>query len=576
MRVTRSAAVLAGLSLLASSAIGIPNAGAKTKPIGAHVTMALNQTLAGWNVQTSSANQFVLAEILNQVWPSPFIVNNNAALVRDANIVSSASATTVGGRQVLTYVINPKAVWSDGVKLTADDFIYTYQANSGDSSFKDKGNKTYDSAGTTGYNQIESVVGSGVSAKKCGGSAADRTKGLCPNGTTVTVTMLAGKPFPDWKTLFGLVPAHVARKVGFNTGFNANPVKTVVSAGPYIIKSYDAANNNVIETVNPKWWGAKPKTPTIVFQNLKDDTQGVAGVAIGDYNVFQPVSTSLSMQQQAATQPSVDYSLVPGLQFEHLDFNEQNPDLAKRLVRRAIALGTDRPGIIAATVGQVVPSTKPLGNRMFVPGQDGYVDNGAGYNVVHVQAAKDDLDAAGYFYNSGDGYYHSGSSSGPVLTFEMYSTTAAIRGQTMQLFQAQMKDIGIKINIHQQAGSKLFGDTLPNQKYDIIEFAWVASVAVSANQAIYCSYTNTADCSSNNINYANPAVDNLLFQGAKETTDTAEAADYNAADQILWTDMATLPLYQKPVFVAYTTGMKSVLANPTSAGITWNAQNWSL
>jgi peptide/nickel transport system substrate-binding protein len=320
----------------------------------------------------------------------------------------------------------------------------------------------------------------------------------------------------------------------------------------------------------------KPKTPTIVFQNLKDDTQGVAGVAIGDFNVFQPVSTSLSMQQQAATQPSVDYQLVPGLQFEHFDFNLANSDLAKVKVRLALANGTDRKAIIAATVGQVVPSTKPLGNRMFVPSQAGYVNNGSAYDDVDVATAKSLLTQAGYHFNNSDGYFHKGSSTGDILAFDMYSTTAAIRGQTMQLWQNQMKNIGVKINIHQQPAGKLFGETLPGGNFDIAEFAWVASVAPSANQAIYCSYTDTTNCGSNYDNYANPATDALLFKGATEPTDAAEAADYNAADRILWNDMPTLPLYQKPVFVAYTSGMSGVLANPTSAGVTWNAQDWKL
>jgi peptide/nickel transport system substrate-binding protein len=223
--------------------------------------MALNQTLAGWNVQTSAANQFVLAEIMNELWPSPYIVNNNSNLVLDTNIVTSASSTVVSGKQVVTYNINPKAIWSDGVALTADDFIYEYQANSGNPAFKDVGNKPYDSAGTTGYDQILSVVGSNPAkgAKACGGTSTDRNKGLCPAGLTVTVTFQANKAFPDWKTLFGLVPAHIARKVGFNLGFNKAPTKSVVSAGPYILKSYDAANNNVILTANPKWWRSSPR-----------------------------------------------------------------------------------------------------------------------------------------------------------------------------------------------------------------------------------------------------------------------------------------------------------------------------
>ena len=40
--------------------------------------------------------------------------------------------------------------------------------------------------------------------------------------------------------------------------------------------------------------------------------------------------------------------------------------------------------------------------------------------------------------------------------------------------------------------------------------------------------------------------------------------------------MATLPLYQKPTFIAWTNNVKNVVDNPTLQGPLWNANTWSL
>jgi peptide/nickel transport system substrate-binding protein len=63
---------------------------------------------------------------------------------------------------------------------------------------------------------------------------------------------------------------------------------------------------------------------------------------------------------------------VPGLEFEHVDFNQADPYLAKLQIREAIAHGVNRQSIIARTVGEVSKDITPLGSRMLVPSQKGY------------------------------------------------------------------------------------------------------------------------------------------------------------------------------------------------------------
>jgi len=103
-------------------------------------------------------------------------------------VVGEPTTQTTNGKQVVTYKINPKAVWSDGQPVTAKDFEFTWRAQR--SADPAKGGCAA-LISTTGYDQIGSVESS-------------------DNDKTATVTY--AKPFSDWKSLFQLLPAHVMDK----------------------------------------------------------------------------------------------------------------------------------------------------------------------------------------------------------------------------------------------------------------------------------------------------------------------------------------------------------------------------
>ncbi|MGB7051802.1 MAG: ABC transporter family substrate-binding protein, partial [Acidimicrobiales bacterium] len=555
-----------------SSSTSSPTTGAvKT---GGTLTMALDEDLSGFNINTSAADEFVLQEILDLVWPQAFIVNSNLQPVLNTQLLTSATETSTSP-QTIVYNINPKAVWQDGTPINADDFIYNWQAQSGNPAWTDVGGQPYDAASTTGYDQIASVTGSNPpNGAACDpGSAADRNAGLCPNGDTVTIKYTT--PFADWKSLFtNIVPAHIARTVGWNTGFSG-PSQTI-SGSWYEIQSY-ATNASVVLVRNPKYWSTPGKLDKVVFQFFSDDTQEVPALQNNEVQIINPSTVNNSIVQTAAQVPGVTRQTLPGLEFEHFDFNEADPYLAKLQVRQAIAYGTNRPEIISHTVGEISSGIQPLGNRMFVNSQAPYVNNGSQYDTVNVAKAESLLSGLGF--KKVNGYYEPnyGPQSGSPLTFTIQSTSGnTIRAETEQLFQAQMKTIGIKINIQNYDANTFFGTNLPNGTYQIAEFAWVSSPFTSGNQSIYCSYTNTADCGENWIHYANPQVDKLMKEGTQASSQAQEAADYNAADKILWQDMATLPLYQKPQYFAYSSKYANIVPNTSEVGVPWNGNLWGV
>ena len=572
---SRSAsAALAAVALSASITVvasGSSGASLKASSSGGTATMALDEDLAGFNINTSAASEEVLQDIMNMVWPQAFIVNDKLQPVMNHQLLAGASVTSQSP-QTVVYKLNPKAVWSDGTPITADDFIYNWQAQSGNPAYTDLGGQPYDDATTAGYSQIATVVGSAPSggAACAPGSAADRTMGLCPNGRTVTVTF---KPsFADWQSLFSnIVPAHIARTVGWNTGF-AGPAQ-VISGSWFKIQSFNAGQS-VVLTRNPKYWSTPARLNKLVFQFFSDDKQLVPALQNKEIDIFSPSTASLSIVQTANQVPNTTKVTLPGLEFEHIDFNQADPYLAMVGVREAIAHGVNRQSIIARTVGQIAKGTSPLGSRMLVPSQKGYQGTNFAFDPRQSVLLLKKLG----FKKASDGYFQptTGPQKGNDLTFTVQSTAGnTIRSQTEVLFQAQMKAIGIKIDI-QNYDAQTFGNNLPSGDYQIADFAWFNTPFVSANQPIYCSYTNADACGFNWTHSANARVDALMSQGSAAGSSSKEISDYNSADAVLWRTMVTLPLYQVPQFFDWSNNLKGVLPNTSSAGVTWNAENWSI
>jgi len=569
------AAAACGSSSPKSSSTSTTSGSTSTVKKGGNLTFALDENLAGFNVNTSAANEYVLQEVLDQVWPQTFLINAGATPYLNTELMQSASETSTSP-QTIVYKLNPKAKWSDGQPIDAWDFWYNWQAQSGVSSVTDIDGKPFDDASTTGYNQIKSVTGSAPASGSC--TAATAIKGIpstlaCGNGDTITVVF--STPFADWRSLFGdLVPAHeVAAGTSWNSGFN-DPTK-VLSGSWYEISKY-TENQSLVLTRNPQYWGTPGNLDTITFQIFNGDTQAAPALQNGEVQLISPLQTDLSVVQQVKQIPAITTKIYGGLEFQHIDFNQSDPYLALLPVRQAIALGTDRKQIVQRTVGEFDSSIVPLGDRMLVPGQPGYQDNGSAYDTVDVAKAKSLLESAGMTMGS-DGYFQpkTGPLAGKDLTFTIKSTSGnSLRANIEQLFQADMKAIGINLQIANEPAATLFGTDLPKGQFQLALFAWVSTPFESGNQSIYCSYTNTANCGSNYDHYANPAVDKLLAAGATASSPSAEQSDFQQADALLWKDMVTLPLFQGVELTAWSNNYANIEPNPSNVGIPWNAQTW--
>jgi peptide/nickel transport system substrate-binding protein len=551
-----------------SSTAGRNTVNSATVKQGGKVTWTIEKTVEAWNPLTSSGNTFDYAQTTNGIYPDVYVPQPDYSLVLNTDliaggpVVTNATATTP---QKIVYQIQPNAKWSDGTPVSADDFIYLWQAQNGT-------NPNVDVASTTGYSAVQSVVGS-------------------DNGKTVTVTFKQNQPFSDWKSLFtSLLPSHIAKQHGdvaaSFTWLDANP--PTVSAGPFVIPSggVSADKSLIKENRNTAYYGKPSPLDEIDFRAITDSAQEPTALANGEVDGIYP-QPQLDLVNRVSSINGVSYHINQGLVWEHIDLNlrnsafggPQNVDQtqpAKVALRQAMFTAFDRLGLLNRTVKQFDNQAAVLNNRMVVPGQPGYQDNvSAMYpESGDLAKAKQILTSAGYT-GVGSALALNGKA---VPAFNMrYTVGNAIRQDTCNLFAQTMKQLGITVNV---SSTDNLGKTLTQSDaqhtYDIIVFAWVDTpFPNSANQPIYTTAVQGTPMSNYGY-YSNANVDKWLADATVNPNETARESDLNQADAQVTKDAYTLPLYQKPTMIAYKNTLGNVRDNPTQIGPTYNVGEWGL
>jgi peptide/nickel transport system substrate-binding protein len=522
---------------------------------GGTMTFVLEQDMAAWHPNAASGTHFGSAQVLNSVYPTPFNVLPNYDIVLNTDLMASAEETSKDP-QTIVWKIRPEAVWSDGTPVTAKDFLFNLWTFDGKTCTADQGCTP---AATSGFDQIQQAT------------ASDNDK---------TVTTVFAQPYPDWKSLFQLLPAHIAQSQGGWNGtkedaaglgkafkwFIAN--QPTVSGGPYLIDKFEKGVA-VTQVRNPRWYGtAKPTLDKLVWRLIEEQSALVPAARNREVNALYP-QPNADLVAQVKGLDAFHYFLAPGMSWEHVDLNTKNPALADRALRQAIQTAINRTDIISKTVGVMDPTIKPLGHHVFVPGIKGYQDvvTPLGLGAGDIEKAKGILTAAGYRIDNGKLI---GKDGQPVPTLRFRHTVGnKLRADTAALIQQHLKQIGVDIRIET---TDELSTTLDNGDYDLILFAWVTSPFVG---------TTLKDLwgtgSGQNYNeYSNEQFDAIANEAARTADQTRFIDLVNRGDAILAEDAVTLPLFQRLNLIVVDKKYVNVRNNGTNLGPAYNAQLWGL
>jgi peptide/nickel transport system substrate-binding protein len=430
--------------------------------------------------------------------------------------------------QVVTYDINPKATWSDGTPITAEDLIAQWKAVNGT-------NPAYNIAASNGYEDIASVV-QGTSEKQA----------------VVTFS----NPYADWKALYTpLYPASTNNDPNvFNTGWTQKPL---VTAGPFRLQGVDTTAQTITLERNPDWWGDKAILDRIIYRVIDLDAQ-VDALANGEID-FIDVGPDVNKLQRAQGTQGIEIRRAGGPNFRHITFNGTSPVLSDVNVRQAIAKAIDRQTIADAMVGPLGGDSKKLDNHIFMRNQKGYQDNSGDLSKPDLDAANKQLDDAGWT-RQGEG---TRTKDGKPLSIRfVIPSGVATSAQESQLVQGMLKKIGVDVQIQTVPTDDFFETYVNTGDFDLTVFSWIGTpFPISSSQSIY-EQPKGDEIQQNYARIGSKEIDDLFAQVTHELDPNKATETANKIDSLIWDEVHSITLYQRPDIVA----AKDTLANYGALG----------
>ncbi|MCW2511136.1 MAG: extracellular solute-binding protein family 5 [Mycobacterium sp.] len=491
---------------------------------GGDLRLALSGFPENFNSLHIDGNVADAAGMLKATLPRAFIIGPDGSATVNHDYFTSVELTGTDP-QVVTYTINPKAVWSDGTPITWEDLKSQTDATSG----KDK---AFAVAGTNGSERVASV-----------------TRGVDDRQAIMTFA----KPYAEWRGMFSgntmLLPKSMtATAEAFNKAQLTQPGP---SAGPFVITNIDRTAQRITLSRNPKWWGATPRLNTITYTVLADE----ARIPALQNNALDASGlATLDEMEIARRTAGISIRRAPGLGWYHFTFNgAPGSILADKALRNAVSKGIDRQTIASVTQRGLADDPVPLNNHIYVAGQEGYQDN-SGVVAFDPEAAKKELDDLGWKMN---GQFREKDGKQLVIRDVFYD--AASTRQVAQIAQSSLAQIGVKLDLQAKGGNGFFSQYITVGNFDIAQFSWVADAfPLSGLNQIYLS---TGESNFGKI--GSPDIDAKIEATLQELDPAKARALANEVDKLIWAEGFSLPLTQSPGNVA----VRSNLANFGAAGL---------
>ena len=485
---------------------------------GGQLRFAISSMPTSWNTMNVNGNQVDLASTMATfIAPANWIYQGDGTFDVNPNYVESFDVKDGDGAdtpQVVTLHLNKNAVWGDGTPISVADYQATWNACNGE-------NADFLCASTDGFDHITSVE-----------QGADEFE----------VVVTYKDVFPDWSAALSTVApaAGVSDPETFNEGWN-EPNNDWL-AGPYQVSGVDVAQQVISLEPNPAWWGEEPMLDSLSFRVMDPSANGTA-FAGSEIDVLTGI---ISAQEylEAATRADGEIRRAGGLQWRHVTFNGESGVLQDKDLRATIVRGIDRVAITEsdlAGIPDLVPVDLVLGNHFFMPGQEGYEDNGVDYSYDPERAAKE-LDEQGWVLEDGAEYR---TKDGETLAFEyMMMPDVPTSKNEGELMQAQLKEIGVQMTIRNVESATFFDEVLAGS-FGTTTFAWQGTPYPMANINQIYSCKQFAPEGQNYARICDERIDELSAKIAVEPDHAERLKMANEVDAIIWENTMVLPLYRR-------------------------------
>ncbi len=460
-----------------------------------------------FNTSAIEGNLLNCSQVMGTMLPSYIYFDQNAVIQINKDYALDIKASRVGGKQTVTYLLNPKAKWSDGKTIGLADFVGMWNVQK-------KAGQGFNITSSAGYEKIESVK-----------------KGKTANEIVVTFS----ETYPDWQPLFSaLKPASLTASTdAFNTSWKAAPL---VTAGPFKFKALDKVTRTITVERDSKWWGAKPVLDTIIFKALPQAAQ-IDALLNGEID-YMDVGNDTNALKRARDNTKISVRVAKAPTHEHFTFGPVTAVTQDVAVRQAIMLSIDRYQIATAIQGIVDPKVKPNNNHVFLDGTACNQDNTGNLGKRDLTAAAKLLDGAGWAKGS-DGIRAKG---GTRLSVKLiYPSGNDNRRDTVLLASAMAKEAGIELVPTLIPTADYFGKYVLVSNFELAIFAWVGT-----NFPIASSPNLYKNGGAQNFGRISSAEIDTLFAKANNILDPKKRCELaNQADKEVYKLVHSITLFQR-------------------------------
>ena len=421
----------------------------------------------------------------------------------------------------LTFTLPDNARWGDGANLTSRDVLFTWEVGHDPR------------VGTNGQELYRSIYAIDL--------IDERTFVMHRDRRTYNYNQFVG---------FYILPEHIERPVyeanpteyRNRTTYDANPATPGLYYGPYLVTETARGSHITLEQ-NPYWNGPRPYFERITVRIIERTTTLEANLLSGNIDM---IAGELGMRLNQALvfekRHGEEFNILfkPGLEYEHIDLNLDNPILADQRVRQALLYALDRDTVNQ----QLFAGKQPVAASSVNP-----LDRQHTHDVHHYPFDPDRaaalLDAAGWL-RQGNEVRRNGAGE-PLLVELMTTAGDRTRELIEQVFQSQWKDVGIDTRIRNQTPRVFFGDTTRRRKYSgMAMFAWISAPEATPRAVLHSSQIPTAEnnfAGSNYMGYNNPEMDAAIDAMENELDPERRLVHWRRIQQIYAEELPVLPLY---------------------------------
>ncbi len=533
------AKVAAAGSVAALCALTLGACGSKASDSASKQVLNWNETAELPTMDLSKATDVVSFDMLNNTMEGLY------RLGKDSKIEPGIATKTKVSSDGLTYTftLRKDAKWSNGDKVTAKDFVYSWR-------------RTLDPKTNSQYAYLFEGIKNATDVMN--GKKSTKEVGVKADGDYKLVVTL-DRQIPYFKLLMGFplfFPQNqkTVEKYGSKYGTAS---KYMCYDGPFNLTKWTGTNLSWSLKKNDNYWDKKSvKLDAINFKVNKSNSTS--------YNLYQSGkldATSLSAEQAKQLKGQSGYTVRRSASTFYFQYNQTKPEFQNKKIRQAISMVINRKEFVNKVLGNgSIPAKGLVPTGLATRNGKDFAD--ASYVKEGVT-----LDVAKAKKLWAEGLKEIGKDS---LTFGLLSDDTDGAKKTTEFIQSAIESNlkGAKVECANVPFKTRLNRTNQGQ-FDVVISAWGADFA----DPISFLDMFTANNSYNAGKWKNAQYDNLIE--ASKTTDAGNAGkrwdDLVNAEKILIRDQGVSPLYQQATAWMVKPKVKGVIYN--SAGANYNFKN---